>query len=227
MSGDLYTGMVFGGAIAALWSFLMARYVAGPRAKTLMVGTLKGDTEVDKKILHEIRGNLIRPEIDKAFADADFKAVSAQLTDLSVKVSDWTEDMPEIDTAPLMERLDALEKTLPDAIGTHVAMHYKAIQATEAKSINKALEEMGINLEGAANEAQEFVEAQLPPEMIAMKKLLTAKIPKGLKESSPTWAWLIQQARDAGGGLILSRLQQRAGMGIVETAPASTGFGVR
>ena len=206
MSGDLYTGMVFGGAIAALWSFLMARYVAGPRAKTLMVGTLRGDTEVDKKILHEIRGNLIRPEINKAFVD--FK-------------------MPIVDTEPLMERLDALEETLPDAIGTHVAMHYKSIQATEAKSINKALEEMGINMDAAVDEAREFVDAQLPPEMIAMRKLLTAKIPKSLKENSPTWAWLIQQARDAGGGLILSRLQQRAGMGVVETAPASTGFGVR
>ena len=153
--------------------------------------------------------------------------VGAAVKDITAKVDEKLGDMPEIDTAPLMARLDALEETLPDSIGTHVAMHYKSIQATEAKSINKALEEMGINFEGAANEARELVEAQLPPEMVAIKKLLTAKIPKALKENNPTWAWLIQQARDAGGGLILSRLQERTGMGVVETAPANSGFGVR
>jgi len=165
--------------------------------------------------------------IDRTKSAIEIQVANA-VKDISSKVDEKLDfDMPEIDTAPLMARLDALEETLPDSIGTHVAMHYKSIQATEAKSINKALEEMGINLEDAANEAKEFVEAQLPPEMIAMKKLLTAKIPKTLKENSPTWAWLIQQARDAGGSLILSRLQERTGMGVVETAPANSGFGVR
>ena len=53
-----------GGALAAaIWSFLMAKHVAGPRAKTLMVNVLKGETEEDEEIVREIRQHLIRPEL--------------------------------------------------------------------------------------------------------------------------------------------------------------------
>lgn len=157
------------------------------------------------------------------------KQVATAVTDIQTRLDAKLDEfeMPDLDGETLMARLDKLETDLPDAIGNHVAMHYKSIQATEAKTINKALEDMGINFDAAAGEAMEMAEARLPPEMIAMKKLLTAKIPKGMKENNPTWAWIIEQARQAGGGLIMSRLQERAGIGGIAVESVNSGFGVR
>ncbi len=139
----------------------------------------------------------------------------------------------EFDPSPLMaaldERFTKLETEMPDLIGSHIEMHIKGAKATEAKQLNKMLEDMGVNFEGAAEEAVAIAEAQLPPEMIAMKKLMTAKIPKAMRDENPAWAFIIEQARRVGGGLLMSRLQQKAGLGgvAVESAPSGWTPGAR
>jgi hypothetical protein len=165
--------------------------------------------------------------IDRTKTAIEIQVANA-VKDIGAKVDEKLDfDLPDIDTAPLMAKLDSMQQELPDMISNHIDMHMKALKGVEAKQLNEALADMGINLEAATAEGMAFAEAQLPPEMIAMKKLLTAKIPKKMREDNPTWAWLIEQARQAGGGLIMSRLQERAGIGGVAVESARGSIGVR
>ena len=177
--------------------------------------------------------------IDRTKSAIELQVANA-VTDIGHKVDDKLGKiaMPNLadiqfDMSPIMasidERMTRLETTMPDIIGQHIEMHTKSAKAVEAKQVYKALEEMGVNFDAAAGEAMEIAEAQLPPEMVALRKLMTAKIPKSMREANPTWAFIIEQARQAGGGLILSRLQQRAGVGgvVVESAQSGWNPGVK
>lgn len=198
MPNDLYVGMVFGGFVAALWSFLMARYVAGPRAKNLMVGTLRGDTPTDKLIVAEIRENLVRPEITTALAE--LKVPELDIKPIMARIDEIDENLPDFDMEPLMARLDALEARLPDMIGTHISMAIKGVQATEGKAIAKYVEELGI--EGLTAEAQEAAVERLTTKQRLAYQLMTMKVPSKTKREHPVSSMVFEQSR----GLVAQQL---------------------
>ena len=198
MAGDLYVGMVFGGCVAALWSFLMARYVAGPRAKTLMVGTLRGDTAQDKLIVAEIRENLVRPEIQNAIEAMPIPKLD--LVPIMAKMDRIEESIPDFDGDALMARLDQLEQGLPDMVGTHISMAIKGVQATEGKAIAKYVEELGI--EGITEEAKEAAVERLTTKQRLAYQLMTMKVSPKLKREHPVSTMVFEQSR----GLVAQQL---------------------
>lgn len=158
------------------------------------------------------------------------KQVAAAVSDIRKQLDEKLDEfeMPDIDIAPVLAKLDAFETSIPDTISTHIDMHLKAAKATESKAIMAALSEAGMDFDAAGDEAKAMLEAQLPPEMIAMKKLLTAKVPKKIKDNHPEWAWFIETSRNAGGQYIMQRMQEKLGGGVaVENVSAGSGFGVR
>ena len=220
-AGDLYVGMVFGGFVAALWSFLMARYVAGPRAKTLMVGTLRGDTTADKEIVAEIRENLVRPEIRAAlenFKMPDMAPVMAKLDDISEL------EVPEFDFSPVISRFDALEQTLPDTISSHIDMHMKALRAAEAKNIGKMVDEL--NIEGLTEEARTEAIERLSTKQKLAYQLMTMKVPKTVKGDHPLSTALFEQSRGTIAQYLIELDDQASGKVGVESASKGS-FGVR
>jgi len=90
---------------------------------------------------------------------------------------------------------------LPDAIGTHVSMAIKGIQATEAKQVGQFINEMG--LDEATEEAKQMVIERMTGRQRFGVKLMTAKLPKGVKDTNPTLAWLFDNVKAEAGQYLL------------------------
>jgi uncharacterized tellurite resistance protein B-like protein len=143
----------------------------------------------------DIKGQVVemKTQVNEALANADFKAVSAQLDDLA-------ENIPDFDQDALMQRLDRLEVGLPDMIGTHISMAIKGIQATEGKAIAKYVEELGI--EGLTAEAQEAAVERLTTKQRLAYQLMTMKVPSKTKREHPVSTMVFEQSR----GLVAQQL---------------------
>ena len=151
--------------------------------------------------------------------------VAAAVVDIGNKVDAKLEGFEDvdIDLAPVMAKLEAIETGIPDLIGTHVAMAIKGVQATEAKQIGKFIDEMG--LEAATDEAKQMIVERMTGRQRFGVKLMTAKIPKGVKETNPTLSWLFDNVKVAAGQYLVE-LDENGG-GPVQRSTESSGFGVR
>ncbi len=137
------------------------------------------------------------------------KQVATAVVDINAKLDAKLDEfeMPEIPefdyaamTAPLMQRLDALETGLPDMVGTHISMAIKGIQATEGKAIAKYVEELGI--EGLTAEAQEAAVERLTVKQRLAYQLMTMKVPSKTKREHPVSTMVFEQSR----GLVAQQL---------------------
>ncbi len=165
----------------------------------------------------------IEAQVATAVKDIGAK-VDAKLDAFSMAFE--TPEIPEFDyaamTAPLMQRLDALETGLPDMIGTHISMAIKGVQATEGKAIAKYVEELGI--EGLTAEAQEAAVERLTVKQRLAYQLMTMKVPSKTKREHPVSTMVFEQSR----GLVAQQLiesDNQAGGNVhyVEGGPARSG----
>lgn len=171
-----------GAMCAAVWSFLMAKYVAGPRAKELMVGTLKGTTARDKEIVGEIREQLIRPELITATVaiKADVCAIRDQVAairipelptfDVSRLEAQIAALKGDVDLSEIISGIDDIRGTIrevPDMIArettTHIDMALKQYRAQETKALQDMLN--AADLDGAIEKMGAEAQQQLIQQM--------------------------------------------------------------
>ena len=159
----------------------------------------------------------------------DMAPLMAKVEAITAKFDELDESLPDFDLEPLMVQVAALKQEIPDMVGQHIEMQIKAQRSVEAKAFTKMLEDAGVDIDEAKDELAEFAENQLPPELIATRKLLKAKVPKGVREKHPEFAWLVDTARDAGGDYMMKRMADRYGMGegSVQVESASRGGSFR
>ncbi len=153
--------------------------------------------------------------------------VANAVTDIKAQVTESLDfDVPEFDyaamTAPLMQRLDALETCLPDMIGTHISMAIKGVQATEGKAIAKYVEELGI--EGLTAEAQEAAVERLTTKQRLAYQLMTMKVPSKTKREHPVSTMVFEQSRGLVAQQLIESDQRESGnVHYVEGGPARSG----
>jgi len=123
------------------------------------------------------------------------KQVAAAVIDIGNKVDAKLEGFEDvdIDLAPVMAKLDSFEQTLPDMVGTHVAMAIKGIRATEGKAIAGYVESLGI--EGITEEMKEAAIEKLTLKQKAAYELMTMKVPKKTRDAHPMGAMLFDKSR--------------------------------
>ena len=174
MMDSAWLAAIFGlvGAIcAAIWSFLMAKYVAGPRAKDLMVGVLKGETEKDKVILSGIRENLIRPELKSIV-------------------------IPEM---PEMPEFEMPELTIPDAqidaLASRMYAMFQGERGNMTKDLQRELMKFGAPIDDIAEAMMDGARAAQNPGDVALMKLLNVEISPQFKKKFPQLDFLIKSGQ--------------------------------
>ncbi len=130
------------------------------------------------------------------------KQVAAAVVDIGKKVDEKldafeTPEIPEFDyaamTAPLMQRLDALETGLPDMVGTHISMAIKGVKAEEGKAVAAYVESLGI--EGITEEATAAAVEKLSLKQRAAYELMTMKVPPKTRKAHPMSTTVFERSR--------------------------------
>ena len=195
------TGLI--GAVGAMiWSFLMASKVAAPRAaqksRLLLVNILTGATEEDREILDKVRGSLVRPEVERVLAE-----------------------IPDFEVPEFAIDYDALGS----AVGKHVEMQFRQVEAQKAKLTGQFLKDMGIDeaLGDMEEAAREEAMAALGPQAQIAMEILNTKIPK---KASLVEKTVMQFAKAQAAQLIQGQMPGQAAQAAPVEAPAR-GFGVR
>ena len=124
-------------------------------------------------------GNKVDAKLE-GFEDVDFDQESLEQSITAIKVD-------------LITKLDSFEQTLPDMVGTHVAMAIKGIRATEGKAIAGYVESLGI--EGITEEMKEAAIEKLTLKQKAAYELMTMKVPKKTRDAHPMGAMLFDKSR--------------------------------
>jgi len=165
--------------------------------------------------------------IDRTKTAIEIQVANA-VTDISKKVDDKLGgfEMPEFDLEPITDRMDAIgeeiagfKTDMPDLIATHIDMHMKAMQATDAKQIKALIEEL--NIEGITEEAKEAAVERLSTKQKLAYGLMKFKVPKKTKDEHPLSAAAFEQSR----GLIAQALIEAdiAGVGNVTVEGGHSG----
>ncbi len=182
--------LILGAVIAAAWSFLMAYFVAGPRAKRLMIGTLRGDTKEDKEIVLEIREQLVRPEL------ISMRTTLPEMPDLEpikAEIQELKESIPEVDFSELEGKIDSFKEELPSLLGRQFEMHMKNLEAQEAKKMKSMLDDM--DFDGVIEEKKADIVSKLSKKQKLGLRLMKFKIPKSYKDESPMGHALLEEGR--------------------------------
>lgn len=148
----------------------------------------------------EKRLEAMERRVDEHFGRLGVEDLGKAVATLQSNFTEFADNIPDFDIEPLMQRLDALERGLPDMIGTHISMAIKGVQATEGKAIAKYVEELGI--EGLTAEAQEAAVERLTTKQRLAYQLMTMKVPSKTKREHPVSSMVFEQSR----GLVAQQL---------------------
>ncbi len=240
--------MVTGVLCGMAWSFLMAAKVAAPRAAQRFLDLLKGKTQVDREAIQGVREQLVRPELVEATAainkqvgaldaristelqgvsanlDAKFEAIQMpEAPDLEVFraeiMDDFRAEISNFKVVIPQEAVDAMTASMK----THLEMAIKGMKAAEANAIRRYMNQAGIDFEAAGAETEELLLSQLTDQQVAMRRLITAKVPKQVREDHPEFAWAVKTAQQMGADYMQKRLQGGQGT-VVEGGEAAAGY---
>jgi len=183
----LATGLV--GAFGAMvWSYLMASRVAAPRAKRLIVESLRGDTEEARAV----RECLVERPLEHAFKRVDLLAerISAVegMQDTLEGMNDALRDFTEVvNNIPKFDK-----EELADELSDHLRMLLKERESIQAQRTAEVLAE----IEPQFKQLDKEMQAELVGRMDAISQvayeIMQAKIPKG---AGPVTAMLLRQAK--------------------------------
>ena len=166
--------MALGGATGAMiWSYAMARFVAAPRAKKMIVESLT--TEGPELVA--VREHLIQPALDAQ------KGVFPEITVPSAE-----------DIASAVEQ--AVNANLGPQISTHVNMALKQMEAQQSKRVGQFLKDTGLDeqLEALEDGVKAEALAQAGPMAQFVAEVMAAKIPKNATTAEKAWLTISKAA---------------------------------
>jgi len=117
----------------------------------------------------------------------DFEIPKLDLAPVMSRLDAFEDNIPDFDLDPLYARLDKLENELPNTVGTHVNMAVKGVQAEQARAVGDYLAQTVPEWERMSKEAQAELMGQVDPAEIIGNAILNYKIPPGIRKKAP-WA---------------------------------------